>query len=74
MAGIYIHIPFCKKLCFYCDFYHVISPEDNSAFVEALVKEASLRKDYLENEISLNNIFWRRNSFCFFSEGTGYNS
>ncbi len=50
MAGIYIHIPFCKKLCFYCDFYHVISKSDNSAFIDALIKEAALRKDYLENE------------------------
>ncbi len=50
MAGIYIHIPFCKKLCFYCDFYHVVSVKDNSAFIDALLKEASLRKDYLENE------------------------
>jgi oxygen-independent coproporphyrinogen III oxidase len=51
MAGIYIHIPFCKKLCFYCDFYHVISSDDNSAFVNALLLEASSRKDYLEGEI-----------------------
>jgi oxygen-independent coproporphyrinogen-3 oxidase len=50
MAGIYIHIPFCKKLCFYCDFYHVISKNDNSAYIDALIKEAALRKDYLENE------------------------
>jgi oxygen-independent coproporphyrinogen-3 oxidase len=50
MAGIYIHIPFCKKLCFYCDFYHVISTGDNSAIVNALVREASLRKDYIANE------------------------
>ena len=50
MAGIYIHIPFCKKLCFYCDFYHVISAADSSAFREALMKEISLRKDYLESE------------------------
>lgn len=50
MAGIYIHIPFCKKLCFYCDFYHVITPENNSAFISALIKELILRKDYLNNE------------------------
>ncbi|MCX6325576.1 MAG: radical SAM family heme chaperone HemW [Bacteroidia bacterium] len=50
MAGIYIHTPFCKKLCFYCDFYHIISSDDNSAFVDALLKEALLRKNYLGTE------------------------
>lgn len=50
MAGIYIHIPFCKKLCFYCDFYHIISSDDNSAFVGSLLKEIALRKDYLDTE------------------------
>jgi oxygen-independent coproporphyrinogen-3 oxidase len=50
MAGIYIHIPFCKKLCFYCDFYHIISSEDNSLFVDTIIKEITLRHDYLGNE------------------------
>jgi len=50
MAGIYIHIPFCKKLCFYCDFYHILTPGDNSVFIESLVREVSLRKDYLGSE------------------------
>ncbi|MFA5818375.1 MAG: radical SAM family heme chaperone HemW [Bacteroidales bacterium] len=50
MAGIYIHIPFCKKLCFYCDFYHIISSDDNSVFVDTLLKEALLRQDYLGTE------------------------
>jgi oxygen-independent coproporphyrinogen III oxidase len=50
MAGIYIHIPFCKKLCFYCDFYHVISGNENQVFIDALKKEATIRNEYLANE------------------------
>jgi oxygen-independent coproporphyrinogen-3 oxidase len=51
MAGIYIHIPFCKKLCSYCDFYKIISPGDYSSYIDALITEAELRKNYLSNEI-----------------------
>ncbi len=51
MAGIYIHIPFCKKLCSYCDFYHIISPGDHSSFIDALIREAGLRRNYLEDEV-----------------------
>jgi len=47
MAGIYIHIPFCKKLCSYCDFYHVITQADNKQYIDALNREAILRRDYL---------------------------
>jgi oxygen-independent coproporphyrinogen-3 oxidase len=47
MAGIYIHIPFCRKLCHYCDFYHVIAPEENTSYIGALKKEAEMRQDYL---------------------------
>lgn len=50
MAGIYIHIPFCKKLCSYCDFYHVIANDDLSLYAEAIIKEAELRRNYLQNE------------------------
>ena len=51
MAGIYIHIPFCKKLCSYCDFYHIISQSDNKQFIDAIIKEAALRREYVGNEI-----------------------
>jgi oxygen-independent coproporphyrinogen-3 oxidase len=57
MAGIYLHIPLCKKLCFYCDFYHIISTGDNTAFIGAILKEAALRKDYLGNEL-VSTIFF----------------
>jgi oxygen-independent coproporphyrinogen-3 oxidase len=50
MAGIYIHIPFCKKLCSYCDFYKIISPGDYSPIIDAILEEATLRKDYLSDE------------------------
>ncbi|HAX92868.1 MAG TPA: coproporphyrinogen III oxidase [Bacteroidales bacterium] len=50
MAGIYIHIPFCKKLCSYCDFYHIISQSDNRQYIDALNREAFLRRDYLGNQ------------------------
>ena len=51
MAGIYIHIPFCRKLCSYCDFYHVITNADNRSYIDALLKEAGIRREYLGNEI-----------------------
>ncbi len=50
MAGIYIHIPFCKKLCSYCDFYRIVSTEDYSSYIDALLKEAEIRKNYIADE------------------------
>lgn len=51
MAGIYIHIPFCKKRCIYCDFYSTTSGHLKEAYIDALEKEIGLRKDYAENEV-----------------------
>lgn len=50
MAGIYIHIPYCRKLCSYCDFYHVMSTGDSGECLEAMDIEMDLRKDYLSGE------------------------
>jgi oxygen-independent coproporphyrinogen-3 oxidase len=50
MAGIYIHIPFCKQKCHYCNFFSVATIRGKDAFIEALLKEIKLRKDYLEGE------------------------
>ena len=49
-AGIYLHIPFCKTKCIYCDFYSVTKREDSiSKFIECLVKEIELNKNKLSN-------------------------
>ncbi len=50
MAGIYIHIPFCKQKCHYCNFYSLASIKYRDVFIDALVKEIALQKDYLEGE------------------------
>jgi len=50
MAGIYIHIPFCRQACRYCDFYFSISLKYRDAFVEAVLKEITTRRGYLQNE------------------------
>ena len=47
--GIYIHIPFCKQACHYCDFHFSTSLKKKSELVNALVKELQLRKDEFKN-------------------------
>ncbi len=57
MAGVYIHIPFCKKACHYCDFHFSTSLQNKELLVEALCLEIALRKDYLENK-KLSTIYF----------------
>ena len=50
MAGIYIHIPFCKSFCSYCDFYSITDNSLKDALVQAVIRESSIRPSYLEGE------------------------
>ena len=45
MAGLYIHIPFCKKRCLYCDFFSTTMLEKRAEYVQALIRELEARKD-----------------------------
>ena len=49
-AGIYIHIPFCKQACHYCDFHFSTSMKKKDEMVLAMAKEIKLRKSEFQNE------------------------
>ena len=51
MSGIYIHIPFCKQACHYCDFHFSTSLKKKDDLLNALVKELELRKDEFKNQM-----------------------
>lgn len=51
MAGIYVHIPFCRQKCYYCDFYKTVNTSLTKKFISALEKEVVQRKNYLEYEL-----------------------
>lgn len=51
MAGLYIHIPFCRKRCHYCDFYKTTELGLKPRFLEMVAHEAVLQAGYLEGEI-----------------------
>lgn len=50
MAGIYIHVPFCKTRCIYCDFYSTTRSEWKGRYIEALCKELEMRYTYLKGK------------------------
>lgn len=50
MAGIYIHVPFCKQACHYCNFYFSTSLGNKPRYLQALLQEIELSKDYLAGE------------------------
>ena len=50
MAGIYIHIPFCKRRCIYCDFFSTTQSKRKTTYIHALCQELETRKEYLGGE------------------------
>lgn len=50
MAGLYIHIPFCAKRCLYCDFFSNTEMKYKEPYIDALIRELEIRKDYAAGE------------------------
>jgi oxygen-independent coproporphyrinogen-3 oxidase len=57
MSGIYIHIPFCKQACHYCDFHFSTSLKKRDELVNALAKEIEMRKDEFKN-VTVETIYF----------------
>lgn len=57
MAGIYIHIPFCKKKCHYCDFYKTLDTGLSDRYISALKKEIIQRKNYLKEDNIVDTVY-----------------
>ncbi|MFT4680189.1 MAG: putative oxygen-independent coproporphyrinogen III oxidase [Granulosicoccus sp.] len=57
MAGLYIHIPFCKQACTYCDFHFTTNLAGLQNLVDAICKEIQLQKAYLQ-ESELQTIYF----------------
>jgi oxygen-independent coproporphyrinogen-3 oxidase len=51
LAGIYIHIPFCKQACFYCDFHFSTSLKKKASLLSCIEKEIQLKKEIFKNKI-----------------------
>jgi oxygen-independent coproporphyrinogen III oxidase len=52
MAGIYIHIPFCRQACYYCDFHFSTNLSSKSELFKGILHEIQLQKDYLTEPIN----------------------
>jgi oxygen-independent coproporphyrinogen III oxidase len=57
MAGIYLHIPFCKQACTYCNFHFSTSSSQKDAMLKAMLLEMEMQKDYLQGE-SVNTVYF----------------
>jgi len=51
MAGIYVHIPFCRRACHYCNFHFSTSVKQVDVMIQAICKEAGLRHEYINESV-----------------------
>ena len=68
MAGIYIHIPYCKQKCNYCDFHFSTNPATILQMTNAIIKEIELKKDYLNPKPIIKTIYFGGGTPSFISD------
>ena len=69
MSGLYIHIPFCKQACHYCDFHFSTNLKTKNQLVAALVNELALQQEYLGKSTTLETIYFGGGTPSLLSEG-----
>jgi len=57
MSALYIHIPFCKQACYYCDFHFSTNTSQKENLVKSICRELDIQKDYLQNK-QLQSIYF----------------
>lgn len=60
MAGIYIHIPFCKQACRYCDFHFSVSLNKKNELIDCIIKEIEQRSNFFsdQSETEIDTIYF----------------
>ena len=58
MAGIYIHIPFCKQACHYCDFHFSTGSSHREEMVRMICRELELQKHYLGRGVGIKTVYF----------------
>jgi len=56
-AGLYLHVPFCRKKCPYCEFYSVTSKPDEKTYLKAVLREAELWKSFLSEKLHFKTFY-----------------
>lgn len=58
MSAIYLHIPFCRTKCPYCNFTSFASRKHIDDYIDCLIKEISIRNNYFDNNEAINSIYF----------------
>lgn len=66
MAGIYVHFPFCRKACSYCNFYFTTSVGNKALFLEALLKEIELENNFFKGA-AIDTLYFGGGTPSYFS-------